>query len=573
MTRFLNHPLAAFSALALAGGIGLAFQVRAEAVSVSENDPLLQAWRQQNAGAPAPELVQQENGGTRIVWTGNLAVDAYATSVATAGGNVMSPLKSGRYAKVVLQSDLRGSGGGGETHYFQMGWTSSNDRSVLSQSANQLNNLQIGRSGETFQVALGDVTPNYSSLSTALGARGVMGQVKLGEAVSVHAFSGVVAPSWEALSGKTPRYQFLRDVQGGKVEYQLLPSLKIYATSQMARDDEASLPAGSTFALPLSIHSSSGGFQFTQGDFQVAGEYAHGGSEAAGQTRTAGNALILDASWRLEKWSLRGGYHDLDPHFISLSGMVQPGIAESYLSADWSASHWLSLSGDVRNSRARTAATAFSPASTTETNAESLRANLNFGPNLPGWGASFQQNRSQMRNPQDQLTRNQQSNAALNFSSPKISASLGYGIGFSLNEAFPDYSSDNSSWQVNFGRNYSDATPSNPQTWNLGINFNGAVQKQEMGNGSATGNFNYGLGLNAQRDGWGSLQMSYSEGLNTQGNGQPDLKQRGLQLDATRSLNNNIALKLFLRDNKRNIGMPEQEARETVSGVQLASPF
>jgi hypothetical protein len=94
-----------------------------------------------------------------------------------------------------------------------------------------------------------------------------------------------------------------------------------------------------------------------------------------------------------------------------------------------------------------------------------------------------------------------------------------------------------------------------------------------MGNGSSTNNFNYGLGLNAQREGWGSLQMSYTEGLNTQPNGMPDMKQRGLQLDATRPLWTTAALKLYVRDNQRNIGMPDQETHETVTGIQLNSPF
>jgi hypothetical protein len=544
----------------------------AAAAAVSANDPVLAAWQAQNAGGPSPELVRQDDGGTKIVWTGNVSADIYSNHVSSPSGTVTSALRNGGYSKTVVQSDLRGTGGAGQTTYFQLGWTASDDPAVLSQHQRQINNVQIGRAGEGYQVAIGDVMANYSTLGSGIGARGASGQAQLGK-WSLSGYGGVVAPSWEALAGLVPRTQCLRDVQGGKVEYALLPGAKVYATAQSAGDREASVPAGSSYSQPMAIRSHSVGFQYQDGNLQATGEYAHGGSGIKNQNWHQGDALVLDANWRTEKWNFRGGVHDLDPGFASLAGSVQPGIWEAYANADWTASSWLTLSGEARNTRNRAEANSYSPATTTVTHSNSLRANANFGPNLPGWGSTFQQTRSQTRSPQNTISRTVQSNGQLNFSSPKVNASLGYGLGTAANDASPDYNSQTTSWQLNYARNYSDGTPTTAQTWNLSLNFNGNLQKQEMANGSVTDNLNYSIGLNGQHDGWGSLQLAYTGGVMTQPYGAPDMRQIGLTLDATRPLPHNASVKVYVRDNQRNIGAPLMQAHEAVSGLQFNAPF
>lgn len=249
-----------FELVALAAVLVTALPVRSEPVRVDANDPVLQAWRQQNFGGPSPALAQQEDGSTKIVWTGSITADPYSNQVESASGSMNSALQSGTYNKVVVQSDLRGIGTNGQTTHFQLGWTASNDLAVLSQHPRQINNLQIGRSGQDYLLALGDVMPNYSSLGSALGLRGLIGQIKVGDA-SFHAYAGLVAPSWEALGGLVPRNQYLRDVFGGKAEYQLLPQLRVYATAQSGQDRAGSVPAGASFTPALSLHSISGGFQ------------------------------------------------------------------------------------------------------------------------------------------------------------------------------------------------------------------------------------------------------------------------------------------------------------------------
>ncbi len=544
----------------------------ADTTEVNANDPVLQAWRLQNFGGPSPELVRQEDGSTRIVWNGNVTLDTYTNQIESASGSMNSAMLGGSFRKLVVQSDLRGIGADGRTTHFQLGWTASDDLAVLASNTRQINNLQVGFSGQDYLLALGDVMPNYSNLGSALGLRGMVSQIKSGD-VTVYAYAGLVAQSWEALGGQVPRQQYLRDVLGGKVEYQLLPALRIYATMQSGEDRAGSLPAGVSFLPPLSIHSLSAGFQYQENSLQISGEYARGSSQAEGQARTDGNALLLDATWQLSKVVLRGGYHDLGPGFATLSGMAQAGVWETYLNADWTVAGWLTLGSDLRNSKNRTLASVFFPASTTRNDANTWRANMNFGPNLPGWGVSLKKTDGKQRDMLDQLTRNFQSNASLNYNSPSHSASVSYGSGESLNQAIPDYSSENTAWQFSLARNYSDATFTAAPEWNLSLSLSGGIQKQVMALGAATSNVNYSIGLNGQRQGWGNLQLGYSEGYATQPYGGPDMRQRGLQLEASRPLLTSATLKLYLRDNQRNIGDAVLAARESVSGVQLLTPF
>lgn len=534
---------------------------------LTQNEPVLQEWRQQNPGGPVPELVREKEGGTRIEWSGNLTEDSYGNSLTSANGSMNSPLRTGTFSKTQFRGDLRAVAPGGEVKHFQLGLSASNDRSVLSLFPRQINNLQVGASGSDYFLALGDVSANFSSLSSMLGARGATGQFKFG-ALTATAFTGIVAESWEALNGDVVRRQFLRDVRGLKFEYQALPSLKVYLTSQTGKDQANSLPAGTSYSTPLTIRSSSLGFRFQEGALQVSGESARGGSQAEGQAGLSGHADLLDATLSLGSASLRTGYHNLSAAFASLSGAAQAGINESYLGADWPVLSWVSVGGEVRSTLMRALPTSYSPATSSRTRSHSLRAHINFGRHLPGWGVALQESESQTRDAMQVQSRNTQSSVALSYSSPKTSASLGHGLGRMRNEASPAYNSDMSSWQFNLARNFM-----GDGTWSLGANLNGSLQRQDMASGSNSRNVNYTLGLNGQRAAWGSFQLSLTDGLSTQSYGQPALKQRSVQLDASRPLFAGNSIKLYLRDSKRNIGNPMLDSRESVGGLQLASQF
>jgi hypothetical protein len=224
-------------------------------VQLEPNDQVIRAWQQNNLGAAGPSLKREEDGSTRLEWKGGLTVDTYSNDVSSAGGYLNTPSRTGAFYRNTLNSDLRAVHKDNTVDYFQLGATSSNDLSVLSQNRYQINNLQLGRAGEGYMLSLGDVTPNFSSLSSALGVRGLYGQRQFGE-VTAYGFTGMVAESWETLGNKVPRSQYLKDVHGVKLEKAFGSALKTYVTSQSLvrsrtdhRDGAAAVHAARQVAL------------------------------------------------------------------------------------------------------------------------------------------------------------------------------------------------------------------------------------------------------------------------------------------------------------------------------------
>jgi len=569
LTLFRRKP---FYPLAFLVGSSLATAEQLEAVT---NDQAAQAWQQNNLGGQTPQLVQQEDGGTRIEWKGGVTADVYTNNVTTANGSINTPFRSGTFYKGMVQSDLRGiNAQAGTVNYFQFGATHTNDRAVLSLYPRQINNIQFGRSGTGYLVAAGDIAPNFSSLSSALGARGAIGQKQIGDN-TVYAYGGVVAESWEALENTVTRNQFLRDVVGVKLENAYSQNLKLYATGQAGADRAGSItnPLLPPSILTAKLRAYSTGFQYAQGAYQLAGETAASGYQQNTQAGRNGRAHILDGGWRGEALALRAGYHAIDPEFASLSTMVSAGIKEAYVSGDWTAASWLTLGADLRNSKNTTLAVIGFPSQTTDTDSAAARANINFGPDLPGWGLSLNQNASESRDALANTSRNGQRAAMLNYASPNWTAGLGYGFGETRNSASPTMDSDTTSWQLTLGRSLSDADNTLPSSWSLNINFNAALQDQQLLSGISTRNLNYSLTFTGQRAGWGNLNLLLSSGLVTRPFGQADLKLRSAQLEAVHPFSPMSGIKLYLRDTRSNIGDPLLGYDESVAGVQYTHNF
>ncbi len=540
-------------------------------LQATHSEDIQQSWAQHNFGGAQPQLVRDEDGGSVLEWQGNLAVDRYFQRVSNAGGNLNSYLQPGDYYKAALQANLRATRPDGGNDFLQFGLTKSNDRAVLSLYPRQINNLQLGRNSKTYMLAVGDVAPNFSSLSSSLGARGLYGQYQWGD-TTVYGYSGVVADSWEALEGTVEEARFLRDVHGLKIQYQALPTLTFHATTQHGEDREGSFVSPFGFTPdPVTTDSTTAGFQYAEGAYQATGEVAYGRSQPGTNEVISGQAHLLDLTWRGQgALGARAGYHALDPGFSTLSYMAQSGVEETYLGGDWGVTTWLNLSCELRTSQNRTLATTYSPETVNETDSGNLRGNITFGPNLPGWSMQVQLNDSRTRDSLDQVNRNGQTTASLSYASPAVNVSLGFGQGLYRSQSYPDSNSDSASWQFNLNRVFSDADDTTPATWTLNAGLNGAYQEQVMVlGGSETNNTNYNFTLNAQRANWGNLQILISDGLVQQPNGAPGLRQRSYQLDATRPLPWNGNLKLYVRDTRRNINDPLLEAVEQMWGFQL----
>lgn len=548
-------------------------QQRPSTVDVAPNEQVIQSWQQSNMGGAVPALASNEDGGTRLDWHGGATVDKYTNDIQSAGGATNTPLRSGEFYRGAFTSDLRAIHTDNSVDYFQVGLTTSDDMAVLSQNPYQINNIQLGRTGEGYSVAVGDIAPNFSSLSSALGARGVYGQRQLG-GFTVHAFSGQVAENWEVLSSTVPSNQYLREVHGAKVEKMFGSNLRTYVTAQAFSEREAPRMAYPGYAPLGDSHSMSAGFQYQQGQFSLLGETASSSFEDGGNADRQGHATILDANWRGESVGFRAGYHHIDAEFTSLSLAAQPGVHEAYVGTDWTTAPWLTLSTDLRKSKNSTLANFYSESTFVATDALTLRANINFGPEHPGWGLSLQQVSAQSVDSAEQASRRGDFSVTLNYASPEMVSGLTIGQGKIASEVSPYSDSATESWSLNVGRNFSNARPDAAPTWNVGVNFSAASQSQKLLlTGDSSNNINYTLALTSQVVGWGNLNLLLTGGETTQPYGGPGLRVRGAQLEAVIPMKGQSTFKLYARTTQRNIDDPLLSAREDVLGAQLIYNF
>ena len=554
------------------------------------NEEALKAWQAASGNQISPTVVKTDEGETRLEWRSTLAADAYNNGIlpppaAPGAPPTATPLNTGNFAKAVLATDIRLLEPGGQVNFMQFAVTASNDRSALARYRNQLNSFQLGRTGQGYQVGAGDAAINFSQLGSTLGLRGLSMQRQLG-AWTLSSYGGVVAESWEALVNRTPldqnavRSRYLRNVVGAKVEYAVMPGLKAFTTLQGYRDDVPSLSASQFVQQPSDARSVSTGLAYQAGPWTGTTEVAQSRFEERYQLARRGNALLIDGTYRQATWSLRSGFHDIDPKYISLSQAVPPGVKEWYLGGDWTAAAWINLGMDYRDAMSRTAGLALlAPpadpalpppfpvmATSTLTRALTSRANINFGPDLPGWALSLTNTLNRGEDTQQRANRNQNTNAALSYSSPTWTGNLTGSTGKVASVANPQGDSTTRGAQVLLGRTYQGSVI----PWSLGWTLTGGMQTQRLiAAGNETVSRTHGLSLNGQRAEWAQFTFAYQGANISQTTGGPDLVTQTLQVEVLKQFGAQHTFKVYLRGSHRNIGDVLLRTDERVFGVSL----
>lgn len=532
------------------------------------NADIARQWSQTTTAA-APTLVPQDDGTTRVEWHGAVSFDNYTNDIRTQN-SFGSALKPGNHSLMRLQSDLRVINDEAEVNYFQLGLTTTDDRAILSQYPRHIDTLQVGRSGAGYLVSLGDVAPNFSSLGSALGLKGLMAQRAVGQA-AVSMYAGVVAPAWEFVERLVPQSQLLKEVQGVKVEYAFTNAFRAYATGQHGADLADN--TGLIHIAPTRVNSGSVGFVFAEQDYQVTGETAYSDFEQDGSPSRRGGATILDAAWRTPTYAVRAGYHDLGANFSSLSYAARAGTREVYTGGDWMPASWLSFGADVRNSRNYSLPTFFVPSRMSDTDSGSLRANLSLGTDHPNWYLGLQSSASDSRDTLGNDAANEQHSINLNYAEAPWTASLGYATGRMSYSAFPDMSGRMDSWQAGAGRMFSDQNGFEPATWIINAYLSGNYQNQHLDSGAETKSLFSSLNLGGQLNQWGTLNLSLGTGFNTRPLGQSTLRMTTVQIDASRPLGSQGSIKVYVRDVRRNVNDVALFAEEVVTGLQVTYRF
>ncbi|MCY7388990.1 MAG: hypothetical protein LH481_13180 [Burkholderiales bacterium] len=554
------------------------------------NEDARKAWQAASGSQMVPDVVKVSDGESKLEWRSTLTVDTYNNDIkpppAPPGSPPFAtPLNTGNFAKTVFATNIRLIEPGGQVNFVQFALAASNDRSVVSRYPNQLNSLQVGRTGQGYQIGAGDTAISFSQLGTTLGLRGLNVQQQLGD-WTVSGYGGMVSDSWEALYNRTPldntpaRSRFVRRVLGTKVEYALAPGLKFFTTLQGYSDNVESLDAARVSQQPTDARALSTGLSYQDGPWTVTSEVAMSRFEERYQPARKGDALLVDGSYRQSSWSLRGGYHDIDPKFVSLSQSVPPGVKESYIGGDWTAASWVTVGVDYRNAASRTAglillAAPMDPAlpppfpvmaTSSITRSLTSRANINFGTDFPGLALSLSNTANQGEDAQQHGNRNQNSNAALSYSSATWSGNFSLMAGKLANNGNPQGDSTTSGIQAQLGRTYTGTII----PWSFGWSLTAGEQIQRLTfAGTETRSRSHGLMLNGQRAEWAQFTLAYQGSSISQTTGGPELLTRSVQLDVAKQLGPQNSFKAYLRATQRNLGDVALRTDERVVGIQL----
>ena len=556
--------------------------------AINSNEDALKAWKAASNDQAVPVVVKAEDGTLKFEWHGTFATEVYNNDIKPPPSQELAtPLNTGNFAKAILTSDFRILEPGGQVNFLQFGLTASSDRSQLSRYRNQLNSLQLGRTGAGYQYGAGDAAVSFSQLGSTLGLRGLNVTQQLGK-LSLATYGGVVSDSWEALYNRTPldhsaaRSRFSRNVLGSKVEYALATGLKVFTTAQGYNDSVASIDADKVTQQPSAARALTTGLSYQDGPWTVTSEIAASRFKERYQLERIGNAVLLDGVYRQSEWSIRSGYHNVAPKFISLSQSASPGIKEWYTGADWTAATWLTVGTDYRDATNRTVALEILPlpapegevaapvsvqaATSSNTNSFSNRANLNFSALLQGVSLSLATSSNRGEDTQKNKNRNKNSNAALAYSSSTWNVNTGYTVGKVASSSSPQADSSSRGIQAQVGRNYTGtAIP-----WSLGWSVTAGDQLQKMiAAGTQTKSRTHGFTINGQRSDWAQVTLSYQGASVTQTTGGPTLATRSLQLDIVRQFNQLCSLKAYLRASSRNIGDAALRTEERTFGFLL----
>lgn len=521
----------------------------------------------------AQQITTVTNDEALLAWQNSIEGNTYTNDVDSASSTVNTPLKDGSFYKAQYQTDLRRTFNDEKIDFFQFSLTHSNDPAVLSSTQNQINNLQLGRSGPEYYVSAGDVAPNFSSLSSALAVRGVLGQKVLGN-YTVSLFGGKVADSWEALSNSVLRSQFLRDVYGAKVETDLSDRLGVYLTAQNSQDDGGSLtdPAAVGTLNARNVQSITIGFKYEIApELTLAGEAAQSTSKTETQPELNGKASILDATWKKGMVTVRGGYHNLDPEYVSLSSKAQAGIIENLLSLDWKASSWLDVGAGVTKTRSTTLA-AFPLVSTShQTDAENVKAGITLS---QAWGLSLQKSNSRTRDlSSDELTSNEQTSAGLKFNSSGWTAALNRSYLEVRNESLPSMEANTTNTKLSVGRQISENSNFAEAAWGLDMGFDYGLQEQDLLSGEETASVNRSLTLSGRLTKWGSLNLVLSDNTTERPNGLSDLTTLSQDIEAVHDFSQTSKGRIYYRHTESNTGAPLLAVEERVLGANFSCAF
>ncbi|MFT4241968.1 MAG: hypothetical protein QM569_06765 [Acidovorax sp.] len=543
------------------------------------NAAVLQQWSQQTGQSAA--VVTGGEGGAQLEWHGTATLDVYGNSVSGAGGNALTPLRSGSFDRLTVGGDLRSVGADGDTRYVQVVGMQSNDRSVLSRYTPQVQSFQAGLAGQRYLVSAGDVVASFSSLGASIGLRGFTGTQQI-DRLALTGFAGTVADSWESLSnartrnGTPARFTYLRDVYGVKAGFQATPEWQLFSTLQSRRDRQGSIQPGTGAALGDAAGATSATFG-ARYQTQWAADTTLAASAEWGRSRednlrtgasAMDNAVLIDANARIGALGLRGGFHQLDPRWASLGQAVPGGVRESYAGADWQISPEWQAGVDLRDAVNQPV---FAGLVMPRQALDMLSTRLSWSPSSwPGWSLSWMDTRSRTTDATGARADNESWQLTASRWVAPWSASLTAGRS-QLRAGGAQAVGDSRStlWMGSLGRSWDNATAEQPASFTFHLQATLGTQNLLMAQLASNRARTAGLSATFSGTAWGQLGTNVQWQAIDPGSAGARLYTRQWTLDYTRQFSAQWSAKAYWRDVQYNKGSVLAFQRERVLGLQV----
>ncbi len=537
------------------------------------NDQAVQQWSDNNPASNVPVVTVNEDGSTTLTWTVNVNYDRYQNSVTTKNGSVNTSMQNGQFHKTAVNTNVHQLSKGSDS-YFALNLVETDDMTSATKNTVQINQLQLGRKYENFNVILGDINPSFSSLSTSLGAKGLFLSGQAESSLVGTGFYGTVSESWEALNGKVLRNQFLKDVYGAKLEKKINENLGIYVTSQTGVDRVGSVtnPAMSGFAKSTYIQAYSAGINYAKDNLQLNYETATGQGEIISDQSHSGPANLLDLKWNQDNLSLFSGFHDINSRFNSLSGSASPGLEEKLLGFDWAVKSWMNLGFDLRKTRNFTMQ---STKPLSENVSKTYRGSTNF--DQTNWNMNLQYIESVTDVVAASENIIKQSNLNLSYNQDQTwSVAVGLGNG---DFRYSDLASNNTTTidsSISFFKSFKSEEKNSEGVgnWTIDSGISLTGQEQSYSTNQKMLNTQYAINLSGQKNVWGKLSMDIIIGKIKQPiANSTELVTNSQKLEYSKLFSDELNLKVYLKNVIRNANDPILESTESVYGVNLTKNF
>lgn len=537
-------------------------------VLLADNQAVLAAWGQ-NTGGAAPEVVPQADGGTQIVWHGSVTVDAYNNTVS--GGSLQTPLQPGSYYRAQWQNDGRAIAPTGDTAFGQFAVTNTNDPAVAS-TETQINTLRGGLTGSQYQLMVGDVIPDFSALGMYSPLRGVLLDRQLGH-LALAGTAGVVAPSWETLTGAVAPTQYLRDAYAAKASLAVTPGSSLFVTGQSYADDTASVAPGTATLAPDTAHVVTGGFSSQVGRASFNGEVGVSRFSQLGEDPVSDRAYDFDTAFAFTNARITAGFHDFGAYYAALSTQNQPGIKERFIDGNWNAASWLVLSADARSTSNQILVNPLNPPAPSlpaNTHSATTGETLSLGKVLAGLSAQFSQSVGKGHNVDGSRNNTDVYAESLSLLRQAWSASVGYSSTRVLNDDAPTLDGTVDTWTGSLAWQWGSFASGG--TWGIGPSLSASRSREDLGDATLRMN-SYTVSLPVQWRGLGSLTPSVTWGDTDNPSAGPTVYSDTVQILASHPLRGGGSTSLYVLDTRMSGGTALQNFSTRVVGVELVHPY